>query len=339
MLQAETLAQAPSAAARRSPRSSGPAGRSGAIKGPTLDYRNFCSGRGMVTNYTSPSDIMAHASSGQLRCSRLRQGRSGRRDRLDERAEELLARQGDAPAGDRLRHVDKYGLNAYLYDSRNDHRTHYDRVFFSRTKDGNDSVADLEEGEWADVKVKISRRRAGRPDRRLPAQGRAARSRPQPRPPVPHERHARERHLANWPGAPGFSGSFEDYVAEKFPSSQAGDFAVIEAGIVSEDTYIEQGLYWEKLYHPLIKYVLDTYKPDLAMVGYPGTDEFPHQFLGLVTKKLPNGAQEPGLRRHRRSTAPRTAASTQREDYIRARLRRRPTRRCGSRRSTCTTTT
>ena len=54
----------------------------------------------------------------------------------------------------------------------------------------------------------------------------------------------------NWPGEPGFTGSFEDYVAERFPSSQAGDFAVLEAGIVSEETYVEQGLYWEESYRP-----------------------------------------------------------------------------------------
>ena len=68
---------------------------------------------------------------------------------------------------------------------------------------------------------------------------------------------------------------------------------MLEAGIVSEETYIEQGEYWEKSYHPLIKYVLDKYQPDLAMVGYPVTDEVQHQFLGLVTRKLPNGAEQP----------------------------------------------
>ena len=89
--------------------------------------------------------------------------------------------------------------------------------------------------------------------------------------------------VADWPGEPGFTGDFEEFVAERFPSSQAGDFAVLEAGIVSEETYVEQGLYWEKLYHPLIEYILRTYQPDLALVGYPVTDEFQHQFLGLVT--------------------------------------------------------
>ncbi len=68
---------------------------------------------------------------------------------------------------------------------------------------------------------------------------------------------------------------------------------MLEAGIVSEETYIEQGDYWEKTYRPLIKYVLDTYDPDLALVGYPVADEVQHQFLGLVTPRLPNGDRNP----------------------------------------------
>ena len=96
-----------------------------------------------------------------------------------------------------------------------------------------------------------------------------------------------------WPGEPGFTGTFEDFVAERSSSSQAGDFAVLEAGIVSEETYVEQGLYWETGHRPLIRYVLDRYKPDVALVGYPVTDEFQHQFLGLITRRLPNGARNP----------------------------------------------
>ena len=34
-------------------------------------------------------------------------------------------------------------------------------------------------------------------------------------------------------------------------------------------------------------------KPDLALVGYPVTDEFQHQFMALVTPKLPNGSANP----------------------------------------------
>ncbi len=45
----------------------------------------------------------------------------------------------------------------------------------------------------------------------------------------------------------------------------------------------------------MLEYVVKTYKPDLLMVGFPTTDEFQHQFLGLVTKTLPNGARQSGL--------------------------------------------
>ena len=100
---------------------------------------------------------------------------------------------------------------------------------------------------------------------------------------------------ASWSGwsEPGFTGDFAEYLAQKFPTSTAADFAVLEAGIVSEETYVEQGLYWETGHHPMIKYILTKYKPDLAMIGYPTTDEFQHQFLGLITPTLPNGAANP----------------------------------------------
>ena len=194
--------------------------------------------------------------------------------------------------------IDKYGLNAYLYDSRDDGRTRYDRVLLSTTKDGDDSVGDLREGEWADVKVTIDSKTT------LPTRwtARPAASSSRSSGSRATSREVRLFHTSvtraiaswpDWPGEPGFSGSFEDYVAEEFPSSQAGDFAVLEAGIVSEETYIEQGDYWEKAYRPLIKYVLDTYDPDLALVGYPVADEVQHQFLGLVTPRLPNGDRNP----------------------------------------------
>ncbi len=114
---------------------------------------------------------------------------------------------------------------------------------------------------------------------------------------------------AGWPGEPGFTGDFAEYLAQKFPTSTAADFAILEAGIISEETYVEQGLYWSTGHLPMLKYVVKTYKPDLLLVGYPTTDEFQHQFLGLVTKTLPGGAAEPGLRRRQRRRHHRTGAS------------------------------
>ena len=43
----------------------------------------------------------------------------------------------------------------------------------------------------------------------------------------------------------------------------------------------------------MLQYVVKTYKPDLLLAGYPTTDEFQHQFLGLVSPTLPGGAANP----------------------------------------------
>ena len=304
VLQAETLAQAAERGGKKVAQIEWAGGRAGAINGPTLDFRNFRSGRGVATNYIAPEDSEFFTRSFGLQFDHPT-GFAGNAPfpqaaptdatgwtnvpRSYSPAKEMRLRVIDAG-------TDKYGLNAYIYDSKNDGKTRYDRVLFSRTKSGADSVGDLREGEWADVKVKIATTatdalngktgafliKVERLDRDLS--------------------HVRLFHTSvtraiaiwpTWPGEPGFTGTFEDFVAERFASSQAGDFAVLEAGIVSEETYIEQGEYWKESYHPLIKYVLDKYKPDLAMVGNPVTDEVQHQFLGLVTKKLPNGANNP----------------------------------------------
>ena len=57
---------------------------------------------------------------------------------------------------------------------------------------------------------------------------------------------------------------------------------MLEAGVVSEDTYVQQGLYWKTGHEPMLEYVVNKYKPDLLLAGMPTTDEFQHQFLGLV---------------------------------------------------------
>ncbi len=43
----------------------------------------------------------------------------------------------------------------------------------------------------------------------------------------------------------------------------------------------------------MLKYVGKTYKPDLMLVGFPGTDEVQHQFLGLVSPTVPGGKANP----------------------------------------------
>ena len=304
VLQAETLAQAAERAGRRVVQIEWAGGRVGAIDGPTLDFRNFRSGRGVATNYISPTDDAAFTAAFGLQFDHPA-GFAGQAP-FPGAAPAPAAGWTDVPASFspaqemRLRVLDagtdKYGLNAYLYDTTDDGATNYDRVLLSRGKSGADAerVGDLAAGEWADVKVTLQTTDTlnGKTAAFLVKIERLA----------PDLSEVRLFHTSvtraiatwpSWPGVPGFTGDFEDYVAATFPSSQAGDFAILEAGIVSEETYVEQGVYWETSYHPLIEYVLDTYQPDLAMVGYPVTDEFQHQFLGLVTPTLPNGAANP----------------------------------------------
>ncbi|MGI8779126.1 MAG: 5'-nucleotidase C-terminal domain-containing protein [Solirubrobacteraceae bacterium] len=301
VLGAETLAQAAERGGKKVAQIEWAGGRSGSTDGPTLDFRNFRSGRGVATNYVAPADSASFTAAFGLQF-----------DHPDGFAGEApFPHAAPTPAGGwvdvprsysppqemRLRvldaDVDKYGLNAYIYDSADDGRTRYDRVLFAFTKDGDDAVGNLSEGQWADVKVKIQGSNLdGKTGAMLVKVERLAADLSQVR--LFHTSVTRAiATWPTWPGEPGFTGDFEDFVAERFPSSQAGDFAILEAGIVSEKTYVEQGLQWETAYRPLISYVLDTYKPDLALVGYPVTDEFQHQFLGLVTRKLPNGAANP----------------------------------------------
>ena len=301
VLQAETLAQAAERGGKKVAQIEWAGGRVGAISGPTVDYLSFFSGRGVATNYISPSDNAAFVASFGLQFDHPA-GFAGQ-------APFAGANPTDAsgwtnvptsysPAKEmRLRvldfGVDKYGLNAYIFDSTNDKVVDYDQVLFAPAKDGAGAVATLRRGELADVKVKIvGGSSAGLTAGMLVKVEELSPDLTKVR--LFHTSVGRANaSWSTWPGEPGFVGDFAEYLAQKFPSAQAADFAVLESGIVSEETYVQQGLYWETGHFPMIQYILSTYQPDLVMVGYPTTDEFQHQFLGLITPTLPNGAPNP----------------------------------------------
>ncbi len=301
VLQAETLAQAAERGGKKVAQIEWAGGRVGAINGPTVDYRSFFSGRGVATNYVSSSDDAAFVASFGLQFDHPA-GFAGQAPfasaaptdatgwsntpRTYSPAKEMRLRVLDSG-------VDKYGLNAYIFDTTNDHRVNYNRVLFSPTKDGKGAVATLGRGQWGDVKVKINGGALdGLTAGMLVEVEQLSSDLSQVR--LYHTSVTRANaSWPTWPGEPGFSGDFAEYIAQKFPTSMAADFAVLEAGIVSEETYVRQGLYWENGHHPIIRYILKTYQPDLAMIGYPTTDEFSHQFLGLVSPTLPGGALNP----------------------------------------------
>ena len=111
---------------------------------------------------------------------------------------------------------------------------------------------------------------------------------------LPHLRQSGDRQLGQLAQQPGYT-EFDEVLAAEFPTSTAADFAILEAGVTSEQTYVDQGLYWSRSARRMLRYVARTYRPDLFMVGMPTTDEFQHEFLGLVTKTLANGSANPAF--------------------------------------------
>ena len=178
VLQAETLAQAAERGGKKVAQIEWAGGRSGAIDGPTIDFRTSAPAAAWRRTTSSPTDIAAFTQrfglqfdhpAGFAGNAAVPAGRADRRDRLDRTCPSPTARRRRCACACSTSGVDKYGLNAYIYDSSNDGRRRYDRVLFSPTKDGDDAVGDLREGEWADVKVTHPgrRRSTARPARFL----------------------------------------------------------------------------------------------------------------------------------------------------------------------------
>ena len=138
-------------------------GRNGVINGPTVDYISFFSGRGVATNYIGSTDDATFVASFGLQFDHPA-GFAGQAPFPGAAPTDAIGwanvpRSYSPPKEMRLRVLDfgtdKYGFNAYIFDSTNDHRANYDRVLFSPTKDGTNAVATLRRGQWGDVKVKI----------------------------------------------------------------------------------------------------------------------------------------------------------------------------------------
>ena len=307
VLQAETIAQSAERGGLKVAQVEWAGGRGGTTQGPTIDYRSFLSGRGIATNFIGSAGEVLFDDAAFIAAFGLQfdhpAGYAGQAP-FPGAAPTDASGWTNVPASNspakemRLRVLDfgtdKYGQNAYIFDSTNDGAVNYDKVLFSPTKDGADAVATLAKGQWADVKVKIvgganAGKTAGMLLRVEELSADLSRVR------LFHTSVTRAN--ASWPtwaGEPGYT-DFEEYVAAEFPVSTAADYAILEAGITSEETYVEQGLYWAKAHHPLLKYIVRTYQPDLLLAGYPVTDEFQHQFLGLVSPKLIGGAPNPAF--------------------------------------------
>ena len=197
--------------------------------------------------------------------------------------------------------TDKYGLNAYLFDTHERRRGRTTTASCSRpTKSGaRRRRRHPARGRVGRRQGDDRRRRARRQDRRHARQGRGAHAATSRRsacstPPSP----APIASWPGWPGEPGFTRRLRGVRRPEVPHLHRGRLRHPRGRHRQRGDLRRAGpLLGDRPTCRSSSTSSETYKPDLLLVGYPITDEFQHQFLGLVTPTLPGGARQPGLRR------------------------------------------
>ena len=307
VLQADSIASAAERAGRQVAQLDWVAGRQANIAGPTVDFTTFFSTRGVLAAPANPDEQAGAARFG-----------------LSYQVAEFEPASGwsNVPAGDPATEPQQSTLtvattfaaqnpnrvyDVYVFDSRADNRRAYDRVLLvpeAAGKDASQAAATLREGRFEEVKLRgadgLIGTRAGQSagfyvkltDLAADLSGfkiyftSVARA---------NATCATDACAALPAGGTG-EDRLEKHIADNLPSWIAADFAPLEAHIIDEDTYVEQAVDLEGRYgDAVVRYVLGELQPetDLAMVGYPATDELSHQFLGLITPTDLDGRPNP----------------------------------------------
>jgi len=302
VLQADTIAAAAERAGKKVAQVDWVGGAQAGIAGPTVDFTNFFSTRGVLTTPAVPDEQAGAATFGlsyQVAAVAPAAGWSNvpTGDPATAPMQTLLTVATTFAAQNPTRAYD-----VYFYDSVVDGNVGYDHAILVRgaaAKDGSQASDDLAVGDFEEIKLRgadgLIGARAGQtagfytklislaPD--LSSFKLYFTS---------VERLIATCSTAACAALPG--GSLESYLADNMPTAIFADFAPLEARIIDEDTYVEQGLELEKAYgDAVLDFILGTLQPDteLALVGYPVTDEFSHQFLGLLTPTDMDGAPNP----------------------------------------------
>ncbi|MFL5924912.1 MAG: 5'-nucleotidase C-terminal domain-containing protein [Gaiellaceae bacterium] len=301
VLQADTIAAAAERAGKRVAQIEWVGGRSANIAGPTVDFQNFFSTRGVLAaplNATEQAGAAAFGISYQVAAFADAAGWTNVPASTLPAKETTLTVATTFAAQNPTRTYD-----VYLYAEGSG----YDHVLLVRTldaKDGSKAASTLAVGDFKEIKLRgadgLIGARAGQtagfyaklitlaPDlssfklyftsvaRVIATCSTAA--------------------CDALPAGGAGENKLEKYIADNLPTVIDADFAPLEARIIDEDTYVQQGRDLEKAYgDAVLNYILGTLQPntDLALVGYPVTDEFSHQFMGLYTPTDMDGAPNP----------------------------------------------
>lgn len=307
VLQADTLAASAERSGKRVAQVEWVGGSNSKIAGPTVDFANFFSTRGVLTAPVIPDEQAGAAAFG-----------------ISYQVAAFAAASGwaNVPAGDPVAPPIQTSLTVattfaaqnptrvydlYLYDSVVDGTSAYDHIILVRSaaaKDASQRSADLAVGDFVDIKLKGA-------DGLIGARaGQTAGFYVKLITLAPNLSNFKlyftsvERTVASCataacnalPAGGAGENRLEKYIADNLPTYVAADFAPMEARIIDEETYVQQGRDLEAAYgDAVLDFVLGTLQPntDLAFVGYPVTDEFSHQFMALVTPTDMDGAPNP----------------------------------------------
>ena len=298
ILQADTLAQAAERAGKKVAAIEWVGARTHGLAGPVIDFRNFFSGRGVLTYPSVPAEQAGAAFFGvsyQVAGFAPATGWTNAPvgdDAVSPPLQTTLVVATTFAAENPNRTYD-----VYIYDSVVDGVSSYDRVVLARTgvaKDAAQAAANVAEDEWFDVRLTgadgLIGGRAGQTAGfyiKLTGLDGAAGAIDQ----FKLYFTSVSRAIASCACDP----NFESTLVNMFPTSTAADFAPLEAGVIDEETYVEQGLMWKDFHQPALNYILTTVQPntDVLFLGTPTTDEFQHQFLALTVPTDIDGNPNP----------------------------------------------
>ncbi len=301
ILQADTIAAAAERAGKKVAQVDWVGGLNAGINGPTVDFATFYSNRGVlvgVLNTTEQAGAAAFGTNYQVGSWVAASGWTGVPVGDPAAPPKEISGGWAIPSTSASNPSRTY--NVYAYDSNINGTAAYDHVVVA-TNDKNGAVGalDLAVGDFKGVKVTLTGTRAGQlaghyikaislaPDLsnfKLYATSIA--------------RPAAHCSTAACTALPHLTGEdpLEAYIANNLPPWAAADFAPEEGGVIDEDTYMQQGRDLEAAYgNAVLNYILGTLQPntDLALVGYPFTDEVSHQFMALVTPTDIDGNPNP----------------------------------------------
>ena len=298
ILQADTLQQAAERAGKKVASVEWVGSRTHNLQGPVIDFRNFFSTRGVLTFPLVASEQAGAGAFGvsyQIASFAPASGWSNTPagdDTVSPPQQAVLTVATTFAAQNPTRTYD-----VYIYDSVVDGTSAYDRVLLVRSgaaKDASQAAANLKVGDWVDVRLVgpdgLIGDRAGQTAgfyvKLISLSGSAGS--------VSSFKlyfTSVSRAIASCACDP----NFESTLVNMFPTSTAADFAPLEAGIIDEDTYVEQGLKWADFHWQALTYILTVVQPDtdLLFLGSPVTDEFSHQFMGLYTPTDIDGNPNP----------------------------------------------